>query len=268
MHPRISINLISFPASTLAEDLAACRTLGARRIGVPIAKLEGAGWNAGVEAVRASGFGVSTVLHPFSFHLDERRDWEAQRAALIRSIDAARTLKAESVYMTSGRRGQLTWEEAAQAFVEASKPVAAYARESGVQLLIEQTSSLYVEFSFVHTLGDALRVADAAGIGVCVDLFACWTESSLKESLEAAMPRCSLVQVSDYRLGDRSLPNRSVPGDGAIPLERLLGWIAGAGYRGSFDLELIGPRIEREGPAQAIARAGERLAALFAPLGI
>ncbi len=33
-------------------------------------------------------------------------------------------------------------------------------------------------------------------------------------------------------IGDRFLPARAVPGDGAIPLERILGWLLEAGYLG------------------------------------
>ena len=56
------------------------------------------------------------------------------------------------------------------------------------------------------------------------------------------MPRCGLIQVSDYIYGDQSPRARAVPGDGAIPLERILGWALDAGYHGAFDLELLGPR--------------------------
>ena len=61
------------------------------------------------------------------------------------------------------------------------------------------------------------------------------------------MPLTGLVQVSDYVLGDRTAPCRAVPGDGAIPLERILGDVLDAGYGGVFDLELVGPRIDAEG---------------------
>jgi sugar phosphate isomerase/epimerase len=269
MHPRISVNLINFPASGLAEDLAACKALGAHRIGVPIAKMEEAGgWSAGIDAVKKSGFTVATVLHPFCFDLDTRGSWEAQRAALIRSLDAAKTLGAECVYSTSGKRGSLTWEEAEQAFVEAMKPVAAHAREVKLPLVIEPVPALYPDYAFAHTLPDTLHLAQAAGIGICIDVFSCWTDRRLKETIERAAPITSLIQVGDYRFGDRSLPNRSVPGDGNIPLERILGWIHGAGYRGSYDLELIGPRIEAEGIPKAMARAAEWLGALLRKLGV
>ena len=49
------------------------------------------------------------------------------------------------------------------------------------------------------------------------------------------------IQLSDYVLGDRALPARAVPGDGAIPIESFLGQALAGGYAHGFDLELLGP---------------------------
>ena len=53
------------------------------------------------------------------------------------------------------------------------------------------------------------------------------------------------------------MPSRAVPGDGAIPLERILGWALDAGYAGAFDLELLGHRIDKEGRAAACRRTAD-----------
>ena len=58
-----------------------------------------------------------------------------------------------------------------------------------------------------------------------------------------------------------------MPGDGAIPLERILGWALDAGYRGAFDLELLGPRIDDEGRLDATRRAAEYVGELLHKLG-
>jgi sugar phosphate isomerase/epimerase len=73
------------------------------------------------------------------------------------------------------------------------------------------------------------------------------------------MPGCQLVQVCDYVYGDRSLPSRAVPGEGAIPVRRILEWTLQAGYTGAFDLELIGPRIDAEGRLAAVRRSADIL---------
>jgi sugar phosphate isomerase/epimerase len=112
-----------------------------------------------------------------------------------------------------------------------------------------------------------ITLAETAGIGLCIELHACWMEAGLKPLFRRAMPITGLVQVSDYVLGDRSTPCRAVPGDGAIPLERLIGDLLEAGYEGVFDLELVGPRIQKEGAATATKRAAENLSEILTKLG-
>ena len=58
-----------------------------------------------------------------------------------------------------------------------------------------------------------------------------------------------------------------VPGDGDIPLERLVAMALDAGFEGAFDLEVMGPRIEEEGYPSAVRRAVERASELLDRLG-
>jgi sugar phosphate isomerase/epimerase len=112
-----------------------------------------------------------------------------------------------------------------------------------------------------------VTLAEMAGIGVCIDVFSCWAEAGLKQTIADAMPRCGLIQIADYVYGDRSLPSRAVPGDGSIPLRGILDWALSAGYTGAFDLELIGPRIDAEGHLDATRRAAGNLGDLLRSLG-
>ena len=83
----------------------------------------------------------------------------------------------------------------------------------------------------------------------------------------AGADRLRLVQVSDFAVGTLSTPNRLVPGDGDIPLERILRQVVAAGYEGCFDLELIGPRIDEEGYGSACRRSVDWLAEMLDALG-
>lgn len=56
-------------------------------------------------------------------------------------------------------------------------------------------------------------------------------------------------------MGTLSVPNRWVPGDGDLPIARLLAETLALGYRGVVDLELVGPAIKAEGPEFALSRA-------------
>ena len=102
---------------------------------------------------------------------------------------------------------------------------------------------------------------------MCIDLFHCWAEADLAGLLKSALPRTHLIQLSDYVLGDRALPARAVPGDGAIPIEPFVAQALAGGYRFGFDLELLGPRIEAEGRLAAAGRACATVSAMLDRIG-
>jgi len=62
------------------------------------------------------------------------------------------------------------------------------------------------------------------------------------------------------------LPARAVPGEGAIPIRRILEWTLQAGYTGAFDIELIGPRIDAEGRLPAVRRSAQILGQMLTEL--
>jgi sugar phosphate isomerase/epimerase len=269
MHERISVNAVCFPRASLAEIAANWRELGAPRVSVPSGVIpDDIGELRAVLA--AGGHRLETAIHLFFAYrgLERRADlWADEQAKLNRTIDAMAALGGRSVYMTTGGHGGLVWEEAAEIFTEAVAPCVVHARALGVELMTEPVPTLYADAHIAHTLGETIRLAEMAGIGVCIDIASSWTESDLKQSIERAMPLCSLVQVGDYVLGDRCMPYRAVPGDGDIPLARIFDWLLGAGFKGAFDLELIGPRIDEEGHLAAVRRAADYVDHLLEKLG-
>lgn len=270
MHPRISVNNICFMREEISQQLAYWPLLGAKRFSVLGPQLEGDSGALVQAALTAGSYQLETVVHPFSsaHPLDSDDEIVGQaRANLSARIAAAQQLGARSIYMTTGGRGTLTWEQAAKAFANAIAPCVAEAQRAGIALMIENAPPQYADLHIAHTLRDSITLAELAGIGVCIDLCGCWTEADLKALITQAVPRCHLVQVSDYVLGDRSLPSRAVPGDGAIPLPTLLQWLLDAGYEGAFDLELLGPRIDEEGSLAAAQRAVANLSDMLYALG-
>jgi sugar phosphate isomerase/epimerase len=267
MHERISVNNLCFPGTPLATDIERWRALGARRIGIQTAKMLVEGWGPYVDTLRGAGFELETIVHLNPRRFDDDAETESFTQELSRTLEAAKVLGARSVYVTSGARGTLTWEETAERFCSAVAPCAQEARRAGIELLVEPAPALFADLYFTHSLRDAVQLAEQAGVGVVIDVFSCWTEAGLRGSIERAMKRCHLVQVADYVLGDRAFPCRAVPGEGAIPLARILGWILEAGYGGAFDLELMGPRIDQEGHCEAVKRTADWLGGLLTRLG-
>ncbi len=179
------------------------------------------GGAAAGKLLRDTNLAVATLTHrAFAYATPE--DGIAGRERLNRTIDLAKEIGAKTITLTTGGRKALRSAEAAERFAKEIAPCAASARSSGVTLSLEPTSHLYADASIAHRLADTLTLARMAGIGVGIDLFACWSDSDIEETILASGPYIALVQVSDYVFGDRGLPCRAVPGDGTVPLNRLI----------------------------------------------
>ncbi len=252
---------------SLDQDLAFYATHDIANVGISLVKLERHGWVDGAQRVRDAGLRVTNLIGLGPFHLASPDQWPRQRERLMHALDAGVTVGADCLVVTTGPAGPLSWEAAADALEAALAPVLVEARARGVSFALEHTNSLRVDVGFVHTLRDVDRPGPPArcrcvhGDQRVLGRARAWTTRSSN-----GLDRIRIVQVSDFAIGTLSTPNRLVPGDGDIPLTRILGQLVDAGYEGCFDLELIGPAIESEGYESAIARSVAQLGDLLASL--
>jgi sugar phosphate isomerase/epimerase len=270
MHDRISVNSVCFMGEPLRDQADHWRQIGARRVSLIGRQIMAEGVPAAQAALATGDYELETIAYGFLLgrHLEPREDLLSEaRDGLSRMIKIAETLQPKTIYMTTGGHGSMSWEDAAECFSTAIAPCVAQANDAGIPLIIENSVQFYAHTNLVHTLRDTVLLAEMAGIGVCIEIYASWMEAGLRETIARAMPRCHLVQVSDYVYGDNALPGRAVPGDGGIPIKRLCDWILRAGYKGQFDLELLGDRIEQEGRVAAADRAAKSLGAILESLG-
>jgi len=227
----------------LPDDIAMWRELGVDHVGLISPKIEAVGWDTARALVTDAGLRVSNI--------------SIEQHAVMESLELAAALGAGSVYLCSGAATGRTWEDAAAAFCEQIAPATVLARDLGVTLAVEPTNPLRSDVSFVYSLRDAVHLARAAGIGVVLDFYSCWYERGLEQLVRDNLELLALVQICDFSIGTFDTPNRSVIGDGDIPVERLLQMLIDAGYDGAFDVEILGPKIEAEGYLSAIRRSVE-----------
>lgn len=189
-------------------------------------------------------------------------------AGLERALEYAGSVGADSVWTCTGPLGSRSWEQAVDDFCESIAPAVTRAAELGVELAVEPTNPLRCDVSFTFTMRDTFDLARAAGVGVVLDLAMCWYERGLEELVRKNVDVLTLVQINDYKLGTFSTPDRSVLGDGDIPLERLIAMFLDAGYSRPFDLEILGPKIDAEGYPSAIRRSLDEFNQIIGRLGV
>jgi sugar phosphate isomerase/epimerase len=266
MHRAISINTLCLAPAPFGDLVQAVARIGARGISPDLEQVKEAGITRAGRAIRDAGLEVATLTHR-AFGFATSGETTAARQRLLDTIAIAGEIGAQSIIMTTGGRGVLDWTEAADRFAEAMAPCAEAARVAGIPLGIEPTSHLYCDVSIAHRLVDTVTLARKAGIGVMIDLFACWVDSDITQAIAEACPICPVIQVSDYVHGDRGLPCRAVPGDGALPFDQLVPAIVQSGFKGWFDLEIIGPRLQAEGQETGLIRAAKTTSVMLECFG-
>lgn len=262
-HRRLSVHNVTFHGASLATLEQHWAALGVSRLSILDRDLLDPEFP---KLLRRSDYTVEAVCHVFAGGV-LANDPRAARDALSALIDAAAAVGARTIYLLTGGRGALRWTQAADRFGAMVAPCVARAKSVGVALAIENASSLYADIHLAHTLRDTVTLAELADLRICIDVFHCWAEGDFEAMVARALPRTALIQLSDYVLGDRSLPARAVPGDGTIPIEALIAQALDGGYSHGFDLELIGPRIDREGRLPAALRACDAVGAMLDRLG-
>jgi sugar phosphate isomerase/epimerase len=269
-HPRLSVNSVSSYGQPLAGDIAMWRDLGVEHVALILPKIDEIGWDSAREMVRGAGLRVSTIFGPTYRPLDADRAlgwWDADQQRTVETIEFAASVGAASIYVCSGAASTLSWDEAADAFSALVAPTVARAGELGIPLLIEPTNPLRSDISFVFWQRDAMDLARRAGTKVMLDLQSCWYERGLEKVVRQNIDLVGLTQISDFVIGTTRTGDRAVPGDGDIPLERLLAMVLDAGFEGAFDLEVMGPRVEEEGYRSSVRRSVERASELLDRLG-
>ena len=264
--PPVSLNQVTTLGWPFERDLDAYAAAGVPAIGVSVQKLVACGVARGVRLVRERGLRVSCLTSSGPIPLD---DVAAASSAVSRArehLAAAAELGASCLMLLPGATRALSWEEAAaraREHVEALRPDA---RRLGVRLALEPVSQLRMDLCFLHAFHDALDFADAVDapeVGVVLELNNAWIERHLEQNLRERTGRIAVVQVSDFAIGTLRASERVMIGDGDIPLRRLCGLLAQAGYAGWYDIELLGPAIEAEGYERVIGRALARFRALW-----
>ncbi len=248
------------------RDVEAFAAAGVEGIGIAIRKLEAVGVAAAAARLRAARLAVSCLTSSGPFPLGDAAGEQAALARVRRHLEMAGTLGAGTLMVLPGGAPALAWEEAAARARPLFEALLPAAERAGVRLAVEPVSQLRMDLGFLHSLDEALDFVDAIGspaLGVVLELNNAWIERGLYANIRERTDRIALVQVSDFKVGTTAASERVVIGDGDIPLRRLVRALADAGYAGWWDIELIGPAIEREGYEAVVPRAVAAFHALW-----
>jgi sugar phosphate isomerase/epimerase len=261
-----SINQLTTLRWPFERDIEFFVGVGVSNIGVSIVKLEECGIGRGVLLLRESGLRVSCLTSSGVFPLGDEAGEAAALERTRRHIDLAAEVGADCLMLLPGNGLHLSWEESAARARGILEKLLPAAQANRVRLGVESTNPLQTELSFLRSFDESLDFAAeirSPWLGVVLEVNEAWGERRLYKNLRYRTDMIALVQVSDFKVGTLAVSDRVVPGDGDVPLRRILRALSEAGYRGWYDIELVGPRIEAEGYESVVPRAMQRFEELW-----
>lgn len=255
---QISVSQVSSLGWSFERDLAHYASVGAEAIALLTTKIEAVGVEAAASAVtrsslRVSGYGTCGL---FSLHDPDRH--AAETDALRLHLARAGELGAETLTLLTGSGQGRPYPESEAAFRSVVEQLLPDAERAGVTLVLEHTGSLRVDLGFVHTLHDALDLAEAIGsphFKICFEINNAWTDRFLYDDIAYRSHLIGLVQLSDLAEGTLTTPERVPLGDGIIPLERIVPALLESDFAGWYEIEQLGPEIERLGYEESLRRS-------------
>jgi sugar phosphate isomerase/epimerase len=256
---RLSLNQITVNSLGLPEALDTCVRHDVAAIALWRDKIAAVGLDRAVELVGAAGVDVSSVCRGGMFTVADPADVRADNR---RAVDEAAALGARALVLVCGPLGDRDLAGARSRVRDGIADLLPYALDAGVPLAIEPLHPMMIaERSVVVSLRQALDLCDdlGEGVGVVVDAYHVWWDPELDAQLDRAQGRVLGYHVSDWlpRTTDLLL-DRGMMGDGLIDLPRLSGLVAGTGYDGPVEVEILSSRWWAEDPDDVVRTARKR----------
>jgi sugar phosphate isomerase/epimerase len=263
---RLSISELTTYRWTFEEDVLRFKEAGFSALGVWRQKLAEFGEEKGIELLEESGLKVSNLLWCGGFTGSDGRSFRDSIVDASEAIDLARRLKADCVIVYTGARGGHTHNHVRRLLRDAFKELLPQARECGVHLAVEPMHALAAgECTFLTTLDDAVALIDAAAdpaLRLCFDTYHLGFASDWERQLAAAAPHVAIVHLGDGRMPTNGEQCRTRLGEGDVPLRPMMDALAAHGFRGYYDVELIGTDVEPTTYPDLLRHCREAFAAL------
>jgi sugar phosphate isomerase/epimerase len=256
----------------LAEEVVALQQHGFDTLSAWRPKLSDLEPGEARRVLDAAGIRVSSLQWAGGFTGSEGSTFQESLTDARAAICEAAEIGAAVLLIHTGCRSGHTLGHARRLLQEALASLAPYAEEFGVQLALKPTHpAASVGCGFLTQLEDALRFVRELGhpcLGLALDLWHFGHERDLLSLLPALIPSISVVSLADCRGAPSAAHDRLAPGDGTLPLNRILTRLADAGYQGDVEFEFVAEPLlgEADGPAASATRspAGATAAAVTA----
>lgn len=245
---RLAVNELSTYRWTFEEDVLHYHSAGFEAIGIWRPKLVDYGEEKGVELIREHGLAISSLQWIGGFTGSDGRSYRESLHDGLDAIQLAADIGANTVTVLSGGRGGHTKGHANRLLRNALKDLSEAAQAVGVQLAVEPMHvGCAFDWSFLNTVPqclDLINAIDNPNLGITFDCYHLAQDANTMNWLESIVKYVRLVQLGDAKHAPLGEQNRCLLGHGHVPLADIINAFEAGGYRGFYEIEIVGQDVE------------------------
>ncbi len=245
---RLAVNELSTYRWTLEEDVLHYHSAGFEAIGIWRPKLRDYGEEKGAELIREHGLAISSLHWAGGFTGSDGRSYREALHDGLDAIQSAADIGASTVTVLTGGRAGHTHAHVKRLVCSALKELAEAAQAVGVHIAVEPMHiGCAFDWSIVNTIPqclDLIAAIDNPHIGIAFDCYHVAQDETTLHWLESIVPFVRLVQLGDAKHAPLGEQNRCLLGDGHVPLANIVSAFQKGGYKGFYEIEIIGQAVE------------------------
>ncbi|MEO1016703.1 MAG: sugar phosphate isomerase/epimerase family protein [Pseudomonadota bacterium] len=230
------------------EDVKLYSSVGCQGIGVWGFKMEQLGPERAWDLMQKHGLRAANCIPELNSIMPyvlspEPADPRQRVDAFLSKMERMAKLQPESIVVITGPQGDRSTEEVRDLCLEGFERIGRTASDLGVTIALEPIHlSMRDDFTEIWDVPGTLEILEQLNqpsFKILFDTWHLWDTPEIYKHLAEYIDLIGGVHVSDWRKDSRSWADRAFPGEGILPMQKILDSLDTAGFDGFYDVEIF-----------------------------
>lgn len=245
---RYAVSEVTTMSCTFEEDVQLYANAGCSGIGVWGFKMERVGPERAAEMMARYRLRAANCIPELNSIMPyvlspEPADPRARVEAFLPNMERMARLEPETIVVITGPAGERSPQEVRDLCLEGFERIGRAASDLGVTVALEPihrtVSDVFTIIWDLPSTIEMLRELNQPSFKILFDTWHLWDTPDILAQVREHIDLIGGVHVSDWRDQTRSWADRAFPGEGTMPLRKLIDALQGAGFNGTYDIEIF-----------------------------
>lgn len=246
---KYAISEVTTIQNSFEQDVELYARHGVPGIGVWGFKMEEVGWQRAKELLEKHNLSVANCIPALNSIMPyvlspEPADPMERVEAFLPNMESMAKLNPETIVVITGPQGDRSEAEVRDLCLKGFERIGKVASDLGVQVALEPIHRsgrevFTILWDIPGTL-EMLRQLNQPSFKMLIDTWHIWDTDDIYHHLQANIALIAGVHVADWKQDvTRTWADRAFPGEGKLPMMKLLETLRDAGFRGHYDVEIF-----------------------------